>query len=543
MTGGRRKGRGRGGRRGNKELPNPNPDTQQPSQDHELIPNPDHRETSLDHELTPNLDHRQPSLDPDVALEHGDVVDAQSFPSSSPQRSPTHSHTGSVDSHVSLASHVSSVAEILPKKGKKREKRANKLSDEEEELMVAFLEEHEMLWNKKVMNYRRTDLKNAAWQKQAETMSKEVSHLQGWFRGMRDNFTRLEKIPKSGSGQRVFTERELWTLKKFQFLQKIVYHRPEPLSSVKDTINANSGDLSAAETECALDGMEVTEEEEQAPKSSHNAGRKRKSTKLEDTVLATLQERLQESGQQMIQLQQAMRPQTPAEVFGNYVKGTLLNLSERKFKKARTAISRILEEAMEDSDEEEPPRVTPSRSSSFQPSSAPPFSSSPKPAEQWQPAPDLWKSTKPPTASIWQSQDCGYVERYRSSMTNQIPPPPQGPTQLSHHLPNTQLQPHQYPQQQHQQHQHPNHQHRYQQQHQYHHPKQQQSVSDIIRSAHQVLPTTCERDLGDMANISGLSSLLETSSTSGQMASSTSGQMTPRDSNTPTMSGAGENQS
>nr|XP_054766278.1 G-box-binding factor-like [Lytechinus pictus] len=128
------------------------------------------------------------------------------------------------------------------------------------------------------------------------------------------------------------------------------------------------------------------------------------------------------------------------------------------------------------------------------------------------------------------------MERYRSSMTNQIPPPPPGPPQLSQHLHYTQLQPHQYPQQQHQQHQHPNHQHRNQQQHQQHHPKQQQSVSDIICSAHQVLPTTSERDLGD--NISSLSTLLETSSTSGQMASSTSGQMTPRDLNTPTMSGA-----
>ena len=44
--------------------------------------------------------------------------------------------------------------------------------------------------------------------------TKEVSHLQGLFKGMRDNFARLDKLPKSGSGQWVFKEIELWTLQK-----------------------------------------------------------------------------------------------------------------------------------------------------------------------------------------------------------------------------------------------------------------------------------------------------------------------------------------
>ena len=49
--------------------------------------------------------------------------------------------------------------------------------------------------------------------------------------------------------------------------------------------------------------------------------------------MATLHQQLQETGQQVLRLQQAMRPQTPAEVFGAYVKGTLVNLTQRKFKK------------------------------------------------------------------------------------------------------------------------------------------------------------------------------------------------------------------
>ncbi|XP_014667721.1 PREDICTED: uncharacterized protein LOC106809232 [Priapulus caudatus] len=354
-----------------------------------------------------------PSLDPaavvDDAVVEDAVDDATRYPSSSHQGSPTHSRSGSLDSHASLASQASTVAN-----SKKKDKKGHKLSDEEEELMVAFLEANEMLWNKKATHYRRPDMKNAAWQKQAETMSKEVSHLQGWFKGMRDNFARLDKLPKSGSGQRIFTERELWTLKELHFLKRITYHRPEPVSSVKDAIQAHSGDLSAAEAECARIGVEADAEEEEPQQASAVSGRgKGKGKLLEDAVMATLQKQLQETGQQVLQLQQKMQPQSPAEVFGTYVKGTLVNLSERKFKKARTNISRILEAAMEDSDEEEPPQVAPPsfwQGGHPRSSSAPNFSSSPKYVERWQPA-----------------QDCGYMERYQSSMANQMPPPLPGP--------------------------------------------------------------------------------------------------------------------
>ena len=66
----------------------------------------------------------------------------------------------------------------------KKTKKDNKLGDDEEELMVAFLEANKMLWEKKATQYMRPDLKNTAWQKQADTMSKEVAHLQCWFKGM-----------------------------------------------------------------------------------------------------------------------------------------------------------------------------------------------------------------------------------------------------------------------------------------------------------------------------------------------------------------------
>ena len=56
---------------------------------------------------------------------------------------------------------------------------------------------------------------------------------------------------------------------------------------------------------------------------------KGKSKNPEDTFMATLHKQLQETGQQVLQLQKAMRPQMPAKVFGACVKGTLVNLTQR----------------------------------------------------------------------------------------------------------------------------------------------------------------------------------------------------------------------
>ena len=88
--------------------------------------------------------------------------------SSPPQVSPTRSRSGSGESRVLLPLHASK---------RRRDMKDNKLADDEEEMMVAFLEANEMLWSKKATLYRRPDLKTTAWQKQAETMGKEVAHL------------------------------------------------------------------------------------------------------------------------------------------------------------------------------------------------------------------------------------------------------------------------------------------------------------------------------------------------------------------------------
>ena len=91
-----------------------------------------------------------------LILEHAavgeeDVEPLTRSPSSSPQVSPTRSRSGSEESRALLPSQASK---------RRKDKKDNKLADDEEEMMVDFLEANEMLWDKKATLYRRLDLKN-----------------------------------------------------------------------------------------------------------------------------------------------------------------------------------------------------------------------------------------------------------------------------------------------------------------------------------------------------------------------------------------------
>ena len=123
-----------------------------------------------------------------------DVVETPTrSPSSSHQVSPTRSRSGSGESRVDLM--LASQASTASKR--RKDKKDNTLADDEEELMVAFLEANTMLWDKKATQYRRQDLKNAAWQKQADTMEKEVAHLQG-LRACQTTSQAWTSCPSSG---------------------------------------------------------------------------------------------------------------------------------------------------------------------------------------------------------------------------------------------------------------------------------------------------------------------------------------------------------
>lgn len=183
------------------------------------------------------------------------VAEVHQAQTEAPQALPTHEGDGdggkkTTRSRSHSGSSVASVAESLgsvrsererdedpSQKKKKRKVRSGwKLSIQQEESMLDFLLENEYLWDIKLTGFRDKAKKARVWEEQADALSTEVDkitveHLQGWFRSLRDCFTRLDK-KKSGDGTPTLTEREKWIKQKFQFLTRIVRHKPEPLMSV-----------------------------------------------------------------------------------------------------------------------------------------------------------------------------------------------------------------------------------------------------------------------------------------------------------------------
>ena len=111
------------------------------------------------------------------------ATDATQSASSSPRdfQTRSRSRSGSVESRVSQASQASQARHGRGKTGKdkdKRDKQDFKLSEEQKELMITFLEENECIWNKKSMGYRKPGLKTTKWESQAEVMGKSTEHLQ-----------------------------------------------------------------------------------------------------------------------------------------------------------------------------------------------------------------------------------------------------------------------------------------------------------------------------------------------------------------------------
>lgn len=415
--------------------------------------------------------------------------------------------TGSIGSNVSRASRASRASSVAastdsrapsqegsvsgrqPSKQKKVKKSAYPLDENEEKMMLEFLQEHEMLWDIKQTDYRRTDKKGKLWEDQAKLMGKTVEHLQGWFKSVRDHNTRLHKT-HSGDGAPDPTQREKWIMDNFQFLKRVVRHRPEPLRSLKHAIAGHSRDLEAAEGEAAAIAIDDDSPQPSTKKS------KSKSAASEDSELIDRLHFNVEQSRDVIQRlsQKPASKLTASESFGNYVKESLVLMSKAKFRKARSKINQILTELMDEDSDEEQPAVFHPPQPVVRPSSAPAATMLTQ-SELYQPPPHTWRHRAPP-ASTWASQTSEYVQNY---MLQPLLPASQ--------LPASQLPASQYPATCTQ-------------------PSQQSSsssssrgaaLSTVVASASQVLnPTSSPLDTSlNLENISGFSSLLNVSTTGG----------------------------
>ena len=83
--------------------------------------------------------------------------------------------------------------------------------------MVLWLKAHEVLYNKKLMNYKDTKKKAFLWQEQANEMGVNIGELSVWCTRLQTHFTKLDK-KKSGDGAPGHSDHDQWMLNHFSFL-------------------------------------------------------------------------------------------------------------------------------------------------------------------------------------------------------------------------------------------------------------------------------------------------------------------------------------
>ena len=177
------------------------------------------------HTKVANSTAKSPSPNDEHAQPHSVVASSEPAPERVIQeRERTLSPASSDASVAPSEEHVSEseVAEPSQKASNKKVKTHTHLTVEQEEDMIDWLKAHEVLYNKKLVDYKDTKKKTFVWQQQAEQMGVNVDELKIWYTSLRTRFTKLKKT-KSGEGAPDHSERDLRVLDKFSFLAPFTY--------------------------------------------------------------------------------------------------------------------------------------------------------------------------------------------------------------------------------------------------------------------------------------------------------------------------------
>ena len=107
-------------------------------------------------------------------------------------------------------------------KGKKADKRGKKttvvFSDENEQKLMHFLHDNEILYNKRLKNYKDRSKREAVWDKFCDEHNLDKDACQKWFQSQRTPFGKVTHM-KSVLGGPQLTERQKWTRDNFHFLR------------------------------------------------------------------------------------------------------------------------------------------------------------------------------------------------------------------------------------------------------------------------------------------------------------------------------------
>lgn len=100
-------------------------------------------------------------------------------------------------------------------KGRKADvpKQAWTIQEEQEHDLIEWLRSNSYLWLRSTHDYKK---KKAAWEIKAQELNISLTHLEKWWKNLKDWYVRLSK-KKSGQAKQVFTDREKWLLTNLSF--------------------------------------------------------------------------------------------------------------------------------------------------------------------------------------------------------------------------------------------------------------------------------------------------------------------------------------
>ena len=104
------------------------------------------------------------------------------------------------------------------KADKKEQKTPVLFSVEQEQKLVDFLRDNEILYNKRLMHYKDRSKMEAVWAKFCEENNLDKDACQKWFQSHCTLFGKVTYM-KSGQGEPQLTERQKWTRYNFHFLR------------------------------------------------------------------------------------------------------------------------------------------------------------------------------------------------------------------------------------------------------------------------------------------------------------------------------------
>lgn len=88
------------------------------------------------------------------------------------------------------------------------------LSEEQEQIVVEWLQSHDFLWLRSTRDYTK---KKAAWEQKAGELNISLEHLEKWWKNTKDWYVKVKK-GKSGQGaNRRLTNRDRWLMQNLAF--------------------------------------------------------------------------------------------------------------------------------------------------------------------------------------------------------------------------------------------------------------------------------------------------------------------------------------